>query len=119
MPPVAADELVRDRTGEDEHLDAVHTRIQESFGGDLAGLSADREAVSSAITTTPMIGEYGNSEARRVLGQPRGRGAEGPDPTGRFALPEEIAAVAVFLASDAGKMINGADLLVDCGYTIH
>jgi enoyl-[acyl-carrier-protein] reductase (NADH) len=25
---------------------------------------------------------------------------------------------AVFLASDAAKMINGADLLVDCGYTI-
>jgi NAD(P)-dependent dehydrogenase (short-subunit alcohol dehydrogenase family) len=39
-------------------------------------------------------------------------------PTGRFALPEEIAAVAVFLASDAAKMINGADLLVDGGYTI-
>jgi NAD(P)-dependent dehydrogenase (short-subunit alcohol dehydrogenase family) len=33
-------------------------------------------------------------------------------------LPEEIAATAVFLASDSARMINGADLLVDGGYTI-
>lgn len=39
-------------------------------------------------------------------------------PTGRFALPEEIAATAVFLASDGARMINGADILVDGGYTI-
>ncbi|MBS1692806.1 MAG: D-threitol dehydrogenase [Actinobacteria bacterium] len=39
-------------------------------------------------------------------------------PTGRFAYPDEIAAAAVFLASDAAAMINGADLLVDGGYTI-
>ena len=37
---------------------------------------------------------------------------------GRFALPEEIAAAAVYLASDAAAMVNGADLLVDGGYTI-
>ena len=36
----------------------------------------------------------------------------------RMHPPEEIAAVAVFLASDAAKMINGVDLLVDGGYTI-
>lgn len=39
-------------------------------------------------------------------------------PVGRFAEPEEIAAAAVFLASDAAAMINGADLLVDGGYTV-
>ena len=39
-------------------------------------------------------------------------------PTGRFALPEEIAATALFLASSASDMINGADILVDGGYTI-
>jgi hypothetical protein len=32
--------------------------------------------------------------------------------------PEEIAAVAVLVASDAAKMINGVDLLVDGDYTI-
>jgi NAD(P)-dependent dehydrogenase (short-subunit alcohol dehydrogenase family) len=39
-------------------------------------------------------------------------------PTGRFAYPEEIAAAAVYLASSAADMINGADLVVDGGYTI-
>ncbi len=39
-------------------------------------------------------------------------------PVGRFAEPEEIAAVALFLASDDSLMINGADLVVDGGYTI-
>lgn len=39
-------------------------------------------------------------------------------PTGRFAYPDEIAAAAVYLASDASAMVNGADLLIDGGYTI-
>ena len=39
-------------------------------------------------------------------------------PSGRFALPQEIAAAAVFLASSGAEMINGADLLIDGGYTI-
>jgi NAD(P)-dependent dehydrogenase (short-subunit alcohol dehydrogenase family) len=33
-------------------------------------------------------------------------------------MPEEIAAVAAFLASRAADMINGADLVVDGGFTI-
>jgi NAD(P)-dependent dehydrogenase (short-subunit alcohol dehydrogenase family) len=39
-------------------------------------------------------------------------------PAGRFAYPEEIAACALFLASDAAQMINGANLVIDGGYTI-
>lgn len=39
-------------------------------------------------------------------------------PTGRFAMPNEIAAVAAFLASEAADMINGADIAVDGGFTI-
>ena len=39
-------------------------------------------------------------------------------PTGRFAYPSEIAATALFLASDGADMINGADIVVDGGYTI-
>lgn len=39
-------------------------------------------------------------------------------PAGRFAEPCEIAAAAVFLASDAAGMFNGADLIIDGGFTI-
>jgi NAD(P)-dependent dehydrogenase (short-subunit alcohol dehydrogenase family) len=33
-------------------------------------------------------------------------------------MPNEIAAAAAYLASDAAAMINGADLVVDGGFTI-
>ncbi|HTD17628.1 MAG TPA: SDR family oxidoreductase, partial [Chthoniobacterales bacterium] len=39
-------------------------------------------------------------------------------PNGRFAYPEEIAACALFLASEAAAMINGENLVIDGGYTI-
>lgn len=42
----------------------------------------------------------------------------GQIPAGRFAEPCEIAAAAVFLASDAAGMVNGADLIIDGGFTI-
>ncbi len=39
-------------------------------------------------------------------------------PTRRFAQPDEIALAALYLASDAAAMVNGANLMVDGGYTI-
>ncbi len=39
-------------------------------------------------------------------------------PTRRFAQPEEVALAALYLASPAAAMINGADLVIDGGYTI-
>ncbi|BBY15944.1 GolD/DthD family dehydrogenase [Mycolicibacterium litorale] len=49
---------------------------------------------------------------------PKGDALKKLIPVGRFAYPAEIAAAAVFLASDAAAMITGADLVVDGGYTI-
>ncbi|WP_197377395.1 SDR family oxidoreductase [Mycolicibacterium baixiangningiae] len=49
---------------------------------------------------------------------PKGDALKALIPIGRFAYPAEIAAAAVFLASDAAAMITGADLVVDGGYTI-
>ncbi|MEY0671154.1 SDR family oxidoreductase, partial [Providencia rettgeri] len=39
-------------------------------------------------------------------------------PARRFAEPSEIAACALFLASDASDMITGHNLVIDGGYSI-
>lgn len=39
-------------------------------------------------------------------------------PSRRFGYPEEVAATAVFLASDAASLYNGANLVLDGGFTI-
>ena len=61
---------------------------------------------------TPSMGEvHGSLEnAERVWGAPM-------HPLGRLGRVEEIAAGAVFLASDESSFMTGADLLIDGGYT--
>lgn len=39
-------------------------------------------------------------------------------PMGRFGHPEEVAACALFLASDAANLITGENMVIDGGYTI-
>ena len=39
-------------------------------------------------------------------------------PAGRFGYPEEVAAAAVYLASDAASLVTGSNLVIDGGYTI-
>ncbi|MGO7209962.1 SDR family oxidoreductase [Rhizobium ruizarguesonis] len=68
----------------------------------------------NSISPTVVLTELG----RKAWDNPRGEELKKRIPMGRFAYPEEIAAAAVFLASSGAEMINGADLLVDGGYTI-
>lgn len=67
----------------------------------------------NSISPTIVLTDLG----RKVWAGEKGEDFKKMIPTGRFADPEEIAAVALFLASDAVGMINGADILVDGGYT--
>ena len=63
------------------------------------------------IATPSMIELYGTREnAERQWGAPM-------HPLGRLGRVEEIAAGAVFLASDESSFMTGADLLIDGGYT--
>jgi NAD(P)-dependent dehydrogenase (short-subunit alcohol dehydrogenase family) len=39
-------------------------------------------------------------------------------PTRRFAKPAEIAAAIMYLASSEAAMVNGANLMIDGGYSI-
>lgn len=76
-----------------------------------AGRGVTVNTISPTVVLTPL--------GREAWDNPKGEALKAQIPTGRFALPEEIAAAAVYLASDAARMVNGADLVVDGGYTIH
>lgn len=67
-------------------------------------------AVSPTVTETELgldswQGEKGVQARQRI-------------PTGRFAQPEEIADAILFLANGRSAMVNGANLVVDGGYTV-
>jgi NAD(P)-dependent dehydrogenase (short-subunit alcohol dehydrogenase family) len=68
----------------------------------------------NSISPTVVLTELG----RKAWDGPKGEAMKALIPSGRFAEPDEIAAAAVFLASSGADMINGADLLVDGGYTV-
>jgi NAD(P)-dependent dehydrogenase (short-subunit alcohol dehydrogenase family) len=80
----------------------------------LAAEWAGRGVTVNTISPTVVLTDMG----RTVWSGEKGEAAKREIPTGRFALPREIAAAAVFLASSASDMVNGADLVVDGGYTI-
>lgn len=69
---------------------------------------------ANTISPTVVLTELG----RKAWEGPKGEAMIGQIPAGRFAEPCEIAAAAVFLASDAAGMFNGADLVIDGGFTI-
>jgi len=80
----------------------------------LASEWGGRGVTVNTVSPTVVLTELG----RKAWEGPKGDALKAQIPTGRFALPEEIAATALFLASSAADMVNGADLLVDGGYTI-
>lgn len=80
----------------------------------LASEWAGRGVTANTISPTVVLTDLG----RKAWAGEKGENLLTQIPTGRFDYPEEIAAAAVFLASNAADMINGADPPVDGGYTI-
>ena len=68
----------------------------------------------NCISPTVVMTELG----RRAWEGPVGEEFKKEIPAGRFAEPDEIAAIIGFLCSDNAAMITGHNLLVDGGYTI-
>lgn len=68
----------------------------------------------NAISPTVVLTELG----RKAWSGAAAQEMRNKIPLRRFAQPEDIAAAALFLASDAADMITGANLMVDGGYTI-
>jgi len=62
-----------------------------------------------AVETIRMVRRFGDMDTARRISGPKHL-------LGRLGQPHEIAAAAVFLASDAASFMTGADMLVDGGY---
>lgn len=68
----------------------------------------------NAISPTVALTELG----RRAWAGEVGERMKEKIPAGRFVYPEEIANCALYLASEAADMINGANIMIDGGYTV-
>lgn len=68
----------------------------------------------NAISPTIILTELGEKAWAGEVGEK----AKKEIPLGRFGYPEEVAAVALFLACDASNMITGENIVIDGGNTI-
>ena len=77
---------------------------------DLAPFGVRVNALAPGFTDTPMTrgGDPGHADSRRQ--------SLAHIPMGRMGRPEEVAAAAVFLASEASAYITGTTIFVDGGY---
>ncbi|MDR3120104.1 MAG: D-threitol dehydrogenase [Clostridiales bacterium] len=68
----------------------------------------------NAISPTVVLTELG----KKAWAGEAGEAMKKLIPAGRFGYPDEIAACAAYLASDAANLITGANLVIDGGFTI-
>ncbi|EXJ74611.1 uncharacterized protein A1O5_02908 [Cladophialophora psammophila CBS 110553] len=85
--------------------------LTRSMASEWASKGITANTVSPTVTWTPLAAKAWADEDRKAkhLAQ---------IPTGRFAVPEEVASAIEFLCRDESGMINGADVRIDGGFTI-
>ncbi|WP_037160160.1 GolD/DthD family dehydrogenase [Rhodococcoides fascians] len=84
--------------------------LTKVLAAEWAGRGVTVNTISPTVVMTPL--------GRDAWTNPKGDALRARIPLGRFAETDDITTVAVFLASPGAAMINGADILVDGGYTI-
>lgn len=84
--------------------------LADRFGGDIRVNS-----INPGFSNTQMTAE--SSLGSGVKGRIDAKMLKGTIPEGRFGEPEEVADVALFLASDRSSYVNGESILVDGGMT--
>jgi NAD(P)-dependent dehydrogenase (short-subunit alcohol dehydrogenase family) len=84
--------------------------LTKVLASEWAGRGVTVNSVSPTVVLTPL--------GSQAWDGPSGDALKEQIPVGRFAEPEEIAAVVSFLVSNAAGMVNGADIVVDGGYTV-
>lgn len=85
--------------------------LARSFTGELAERGIRANAISPGPTETKAFTDFvqGNDEVRnQIISQ---------IPIGRIGQPSEIAAIALFLASDESSYVSGAEIIADGGFT--
>lgn len=80
--------------------------MSKSVGQELAGRGITVNCIAPGFIKTPMTDALNEEQAERITKN---------IPAGRFGLPEDIAASALFLASDEASYINGQTIHVNGG----
>jgi NAD(P)-dependent dehydrogenase (short-subunit alcohol dehydrogenase family) len=88
--------------------------LARTFAAELLDRGIRVNAVSPGATNTPIHRKSGMSPEQLAAFAAR---VQSKIPLGRFGEPQEVAAAALFLASDASSYMLGAELVVDGGFS--
>lgn len=99
----------------DKHVAYNSTKAATIMMAKVMGMEwAEYNVQVNSISPTVVLTELGKKAWAGQVGEDMKKKIPG----GRFGYPEEVAGVAVFLASDAANLITGENIVIDGGYTI-
>ncbi len=98
----------RERTGAYATAKAGVVALTGQLAMELGPYNIRANAIAPSVVITEATGHHWEDHDRR-------KSVEAEIPLGRLATPEEIANVALFLASDAASYVSGVALIVDGG----